>query len=338
MKFQISVVGLLCVFLFTSGMNSTATADVLYGVSYNHSQDFPGSDFSTFKAPSLESCIKTCSNEPNCKAFSFEAQARICRMKNQMGRKVKKRGVTSGYKLSTLREGNDNRVRHSSNMDTMRGVNLPGSDYHHFLSRSVSKCSDRCERDSKCRAFTYHKIKGACWLKSGVPGKRYEDSYISGVKISGGGRTDRPPRGGRDDRYSGSRTRGSDRYSGSRTRSHDRYDEFSSSNRDRFDWSAPAHGNRGGMDPVYQNDRSSSPSRSNGNGYKMAIMKKVNMQGGDYTRFKVKKTKHCSRQCLNDPQCVAFTFNVRARTCWLKSVRTSEEYKAGYVSGVKVRR
>ena len=297
----------------------------------------------TFKAPNLETCIKKCSKESGCKAFSFESQARICRLKNKMGEMVKKRGVTAGYKLATLREGNDSRIRHSDSMSTMRGVNLPGSDYDHFLSRSVSKCMDRCETDSRCKAFTYHKKKGACWLKSGVPGKKYQDSYISGIKNSGNGRYGAPPPRGRDDRYGGGR------YGGSRVRGNDRYyeDEIARGgdryypNNGRRDWgnvdsevqsypSPRGNGMQGYPAPPRNGSRS-------GNGYKMAIMKKVNLPGYDYTNFRVKKTKHCSRQCLNDPQCQAFTFNVRANTCWLKSGRPSEKYQAGYVSGVKVR-
>lgn len=331
MKFQSKVTGLLCFFLLFSAMISTASADVLHGISYNHGRDYPQGDFSQFKARSLENCIQVCSKEHRCKAFSFESNTRLCRLKNDMGKMVKRRGITGGYKLATLNEGRDNRIRRSPNMNTMQGINLPGSDYDHFLSKSVSRCSDRCENDSRCRAFTYHKKRGACWLKSAVPGKKRGDSYISGIKTSRG--NDRDGGYTRDDRprrYEGGSNRGGgpSRYGGW---GRERYDDNDDHEVTRY--GGPQPDGRDRYDP-----RPPRSSRSSSNGFKMALMRKVNLPGADYAHFRVKKAEKCSKSCLNDSKCAAFTFNRSAKMCWLKSGRPSERYQAGYVSGIKVRR
>ena len=69
-------------------------------------------------------------------------------------------------------------------------TNRPGQDYKSFtLSKAdPSLCRDACNRESRCKAWTYVKPnkgqgpKPRCWLKHSVPGPREYDCCVSGVK------------------------------------------------------------------------------------------------------------------------------------------------------------
>ncbi len=70
-----------------------------------------------------------------------------------------------------------------------RNTNRPGKDYKNFnLEEPNPKlCMAACEKDAKCRAYTYVKPgvqgkKARCWLKSGVPKPKKNKCCISGVK------------------------------------------------------------------------------------------------------------------------------------------------------------
>ena len=82
-------------------------------------------------------------------------------------------GVVAGMELNIARLGSD-----------YRNFDLPSAD--------PKLCQDACEKDPKCKAWTYVKpytIQGSkprCWLKDSVPAKRANTSCISGVKGTAG--------------------------------------------------------------------------------------------------------------------------------------------------------
>lgn len=68
-------------------------------------------------------------------------------------------------------------------------TNRPGMDYRSFDLQDdrPELCRQACERDEKCRAYTYIKpgIQGPqarCWLKSGIPAPKKGGCCVSGVK------------------------------------------------------------------------------------------------------------------------------------------------------------
>jgi hypothetical protein len=71
------------------------------------------------------------------------------------------------------------------------GFDRPGGDYANASVRSgdPAVCAARCERDPKCRAWTFSYPRTAtreamCWLKSQVTPPREDDCCISGVRGS----------------------------------------------------------------------------------------------------------------------------------------------------------
>jgi hypothetical protein len=72
------------------------------------------------------------------------------------------------------------------------GYDRWGSDYASFPVRSgdPALCAARCERDSRCRAwsFAYPTVVGAnavCWLKSRIPRRTKNSCCASGVRGTG---------------------------------------------------------------------------------------------------------------------------------------------------------
>jgi len=72
------------------------------------------------------------------------------------------------------------------------GFDRPGGDYTHFQVRSgdPATCAARCERDKKCRAWSFsYPLTGGegavCWLKSQVPPRAENTCCVSGVRGAG---------------------------------------------------------------------------------------------------------------------------------------------------------
>lgn len=68
----------------------------------------------------------------------------------------------------------------------------PGSDYAHspVLSGDPADCALQCERDRRCRAWsfnypTYAAAEATCWLKSAVPPRIESNCCVSGVRGAG---------------------------------------------------------------------------------------------------------------------------------------------------------
>lgn len=72
------------------------------------------------------------------------------------------------------------------------GFDRPGGDYGRFTVQSGDPevCSARCDRDARCRAWTFSyprtvATSAVCWLKSEVSARIENQCCVSGVKGSG---------------------------------------------------------------------------------------------------------------------------------------------------------
>jgi hypothetical protein len=68
----------------------------------------------------------------------------------------------------------------------------PGGDYLSapVASRDPADCALACERDRRCRAWSFNyptdaRMGAVCWLKSGVPARVQDDCCVSGVRGAG---------------------------------------------------------------------------------------------------------------------------------------------------------
>ena len=53
-------------------------------------------------------------------------------------------------------------------------------DFTNFQSTSTAECSQRCQADTRCKAWSLG--KGRCWLKDAVPNGNRDRDFTSGTK------------------------------------------------------------------------------------------------------------------------------------------------------------
>ena len=70
----------------------------------------------------------------------------------------------------------------SVEVDTQRA----GGDYTNYPTNSPRQCANDCARDRRCLAFDFSRHDRQCWLKSYVPGARFNRDVVSGVKNMNG--------------------------------------------------------------------------------------------------------------------------------------------------------
>ncbi len=69
-----------------------------------------------------------------------------------------------------------------SRITIMERTDLPGNDYEELSDVGFGQCSDRCESDSRCEAFTYMAKRKRCWLKDSLWGPAPSKLTKSSVK------------------------------------------------------------------------------------------------------------------------------------------------------------
>lgn len=127
-----------------------------------------------------DSCMRACSEDPKCQAWTFVKQESMCWLKSAIPEAKPNSCCTSGV-VARQREKNTDR---------------PGNDIAEFvtsgnvLMSDVAECQSACEKNSSCGAWTLVKPKivnkeivgyGKCFLKSPVPAARTDKCCTSGV-------------------------------------------------------------------------------------------------------------------------------------------------------------
>ena len=121
-------------------------------------------------------CEEACVADTRCRAFTFNIRHNVCFLKSGGERVFRNPGATAGY-MSTL----ETRLR-QSNIIIMERTDYPGNDYEELRDVEFGACSDSCERDERCLAFTYMAKRKRCWLKEDVSEPVRSRLTISGVK------------------------------------------------------------------------------------------------------------------------------------------------------------
>ena len=62
-------------------------------------------------------------------------------------------------------------------------INRNGGDYKDFVAQDLDACLKACESEDQCKAITFTKSSRQCWMKSTVPHRSDNSSFISAVKI-----------------------------------------------------------------------------------------------------------------------------------------------------------
>ncbi|MFL6193244.1 MAG: PAN/Apple domain-containing protein [Thermoanaerobaculia bacterium] len=175
-------------FLATAVLVFAALPAAAQDVSIEQGFNRKGSDYNQFRTEDLEVCRRACSRDRRCAAYTFNSIESLCYLKDSVpGQSRDSRtvsGVKSGYGYDRPSSGGGWEEA---------GVNRPGSDYSRFRTQRIVECQDACDRDRRCRSYTFNSKDDTCYLKDRVPAPTRDAKTTSGVKGSGGWR---PPSGG----------------------------------------------------------------------------------------------------------------------------------------------
>jgi hypothetical protein len=234
----------------------------------------------------------------------------------------------------------------AQSLTTEPGVNRKGNDYNRFSTSEHGACRSACERDRRCRAYTFNSVESLCYLKDSVPGTSRDSRTVSGVKEGGGYPGDSGGSWGDLSEEPGVNRKGNDysRFETSEVRecrracSRDRRCQaYTYSLSDRL---------------CYLKDRVPGASRDNrtvsgvkggggysggGGGGRLSEERGVDFKGGDYAKRDARGLDDCKEQCRRDNRCTAYTYALRSGTCYLKDRVSRRESDPDKVSGTRDR-
>lgn len=117
-----------------------------------------------------EQCQESCKSDTNCQAWTFDARSSTCWLKNDIPELKDASGCCTSGALGQA------------------STDMPGTasraDYANFPKSSARDCMNACsdEPGGKCKAWTYVKSTGRCWLKNKVPPSTNNGCCISDVR------------------------------------------------------------------------------------------------------------------------------------------------------------
>lgn len=135
--------------------------------------DLPGMPL---KNVSAAQCEEACMSDRRCKAFTFNTRHAVCFLKSDGERVFRNPNAFAGYRIYL-----ESRLRRST-ITIMERTDYPGNDYREIRDVGFGECSDSCEKDHRCRAFTYMARRKSCWLKSAISSPLETKTTISGRK------------------------------------------------------------------------------------------------------------------------------------------------------------
>lgn len=135
--------------------------------------DLPGMPL---KNVSAAQCEEACVADRRCQAFTFHTRHGVCFLKSGGERVFRNPNALAGYRIYL-----ESRLRRST-ITIAERTDYPGNDYREIRDVGFGECSDSCEKDDRCRAFTYVARSKSCWLKSAISMPVASRITISGRK------------------------------------------------------------------------------------------------------------------------------------------------------------
>ena len=128
------------------------------------------------KGVTIAACQQACTDNPICKAYTFNKKFLACFLKDDGSRIFSNSNADAGYKIEI-----EAKLKRSL-MTILEGIDLLGGDYRNLSGLEFGLCSDACEEETRCTAFTYERRHKQCWLKSSLPHASVSRFAISGFK------------------------------------------------------------------------------------------------------------------------------------------------------------
>lgn len=140
-----------------------------YDLGLELDMDRPGHTYSTVTIsasflPEI-ACKTRCDEDARCRAFSYVASSKSCRLKDGSSRPVPTQGIFSG-------------------LPTRNDHDRIGGDWFQEAQPNADQCEARCARlntgNTRCAAYTF--LNGTCYLKSSVPSASACSNCKSGTR------------------------------------------------------------------------------------------------------------------------------------------------------------
>jgi hypothetical protein len=300
--------------------------------------DHKGGDYDSFRSSSVRECRQACERDRRCQAYTFNLETSMCYVKDEVRKLVSARDMVTG---SRERRDDDDRGRdRDRDITTEEGYDYRGGDYHSFRADTPRECRRECSRERQCRAYTYNYETEMCYLKDRVNTRQRASDMVTGTKDGNNGGSWRQEL---------TEERGYDYRGGD-------YRDFSASGVSRCkaecrdDSRCEAYTFNLRTDTCYLKDRVGDYQRNQDTvtgvkseaggggrpwGADLTEEEGYDYRGGDYASFDAPSVSSCKSSCRRDDRCLAYSYNVRTDTCYLKDRVGNYQRNSETVTGVK---
>ena len=121
-------------------------------------------------------CERQCKDTVQCAAFTFNTTSSACFLKSAAATAFRNSRAISGYKPAL-----EGRLVQSP-LEIHEATDYEGSDFQRLDTVSFAGCVTACEKQERCRAFSYVVRHKQCWLKSSAFVTRAKYGITSGMK------------------------------------------------------------------------------------------------------------------------------------------------------------
>lgn len=299
--------------------------------------DHRGGDYDDFRADDVQECRRACERDRRCRAYAFNLRTEVCYLKDEVHARQRNLDTVTGTKERWAEE-----VDRDRDFSEEEGYDYRGGDYDSFRARGARECRRDCSRDRRCVAYSYNLRSETCYLKDRVGSRERRADTVTGVREEGGG--------GRPWLEDLTEERGYD-YRGGDFRSFRTSGVPRCQDECREERRCVAYTFNLETDTCYLKDRVGSYQRNSDTvtgiksdtggggrpweGGRLSEEEGWDYRGGDYNSFETSGVSSCKSACRRDERCVAYSFNRRTDTCYLKDRVGSYQRNADTVTGVK---
>jgi hypothetical protein len=142
--------------------------------------DRRGDDYDSVRLRSLSDCQATCRRDERCRAYTWSAREGRCWLKSKVNSPEPDRDMVTGYKTENDAGGPGGGGR--GRVSEEWGLDRRGSDFSTFRSDRLADCQDACEREGRCRAYTFDTRNRLCYLKDRVNAPQPDAGMVTGTK------------------------------------------------------------------------------------------------------------------------------------------------------------
>ncbi|GAB4356962.1 MAG: hypothetical protein Kow0026_17000 [Oricola sp.] len=138
--------------------------------------DAIGFDYTTVRNVSYDQCKQACVSQSACHAITYNTRYNVCFLKTNALVLVRNGDAAAAYEPYLATE------LLITDFTVYANTDAPGGDYSRIRDADFVGCTVKCMTDSRCRAFSYVRRTGDCWLKDRIGGIRELRGVEFGIK------------------------------------------------------------------------------------------------------------------------------------------------------------